>query len=397
MKKLMALSAAILMIAMIACTASPTSTPVPTPTSPGATPAAATPTADVRPLKIGLVDGLTGSVAQQCALLRDGAQIAVDEINATGGINGRKVELIVRDDALDPAKTTALAKQLREGDKVNILIGANASTSAISLAKYADDNKVPAVGGQPAAEDLNNYKYYFRAFTTNSEFAKGLLLIAKNLGITKVGVAYINLAWGIDLNRMIAQYAADYGITVVGSEGIESGATDAMIPAKKLKDAGAMAILNPDYASGVLAFAQARKALGWEVPMIEIETTFGPALRAADPAIYEGYNVLSFQDSANPRVIAVWDAYEKKYGKRLDDSNILGGYDCAMVAMLGLKNATNPDDPEAVRTALEKLTGYAQVRGRMNQSSSFSPTQHYLISATDMVHAVVTGGKIVSK
>ena len=347
------------------------------------------------PIKIGLVDSFTGAVAQQCALLRDGAQIAVDEVNAAGGIKGRKVEMIVQDDALDPAKTTAIAKQFKERDNVNIIIGANASTSAISLAKFADNNKLPAVGGQPAAEDLSKYNYYFRAFTTNSEFAKGLLVIAKNLGFTKVGVSYINLAWGSDLNRMIVQYAPDYGITVVGSEGVESGGTDAMIQAKKLKDAGAQAVLNPDYASGVLAFAQARKALGWNVPMIEIETTFGPALGAADPAIYEGYNVLGFQDNTNPRVKAVWDAYEKKFNKRVEDSNILGGYDMAMVAMTGLKNASNPNDPAAVQKALEAMSGYQQVRGKLNQSSSFTANRHYLISATDMVHAVVKSGKIL--
>ncbi len=349
------------------------------------------------PIKIGAVKSLTGAVARQSVLLRDGAQLAIDEINNAGGIKGRKVEMIVQDDALDPAKTTAIAKQFKESDKVNIIIGASASTSAISLAKFADANKIPAVGGQPAAEDLSQYKYYFRTFTTNSEFAKGTLLIAKNLGVTKVGVAYINLAWGIDLNRMIGQYASQYGITVVGSEGVESGATDAMIQAKKLKDAGAQVVINPDYASGILAFAQARKALGWNVPMIDVETTFGPALEGADPVLYEGYNVLGFQDNTNPRVKAVWDSYEKKYGKRMEDSNILGGYDEAMVALTALKNATNPDDAAAVQKALENLKGFPQVRGKLNQSSSFSAGRHYLISATDMVHAVVKSGKIQPK
>lgn len=349
------------------------------------------------PIKLGLVDSFTGGVAQQCALLRDGALIAVDEINAAGGIKGRTVEVIVQDDGLDVAKTTAIGKQFKERDKVNIIIGASASTTALAMAKFADANKMPAISTQAASEDLVEYKYLWRTFTTNSEFARATLQYAKDLGYTKVAVSYVNLAWGIDLKTMTQKYAPEYGITVVAAEGIESGATDALIQAKKMKDAGAQVILNPDYAGGVLALGQARKALGWNVPVVAIDTTFTPALRAADPVLFEGYYVVGFQDFTNPRVISVFDAYEKKFGSRLADSNILGGYDTAMLAMTALKNASNPDDPASVQKALESIKDFPQVRGKTNQSSSFTTDRRYLIRATDLVQAIVRKGEIVPR
>jgi branched-chain amino acid transport system substrate-binding protein len=117
------------------------------------------------PIKIGVVGPMTGLAAFVGKNMVEGIQLAVEDINRTGGVLGRPVEFVQRDDEFDPAKTTTAVRELIEKEHVAALFGPASTTSYLSVARIIEDNEVPAwviMAGPELTENVNPYA--FRAF-----------------------------------------------------------------------------------------------------------------------------------------------------------------------------------------------------------------------------------------
>ena len=159
------------------------------------------------PIKIGYAGALTGPAAFVGVEIKRGAEIAIDEINADGGINGRKLVLVSRDDEHNPVKTVAQYRELVEREKVVAVVGATNSASMLAVAPIVNDTlKVPVIC--PAtdataitendAQKQGRDNYLFRVGMYGTGQANFMVdTMVKKLGHTKVGLLTWTGGWGV--------------------------------------------------------------------------------------------------------------------------------------------------------------------------------------------------------
>jgi branched-chain amino acid transport system substrate-binding protein len=144
--------------------------------------------ASAEPYKIGFSDGFSGTYAANAMEARAGAEIAVDEINDRGGILGRPIKLVIRDDKSQGEGALRNAKELVLAEKVNALMGSTSSTCALAVSPYAKEKKVLFITQIAQSEHLTGklgHRYYFRFTTSTYMYSYGNAHAAATLPITK--------------------------------------------------------------------------------------------------------------------------------------------------------------------------------------------------------------------
>lgn len=168
-------------------------------------------------IKIGDLVALTGGLGPYGPPIRDGAQLAVDQINAAGGILGQELELVVRDTATSPDVGRDAATKLVEVDKVPAIVGALSSgvtLAASSVTIPAEVVLVSPASTSPAIPALDDNDYVFR--TVVSDEVQGIVLarLALMLNYSVVSVIYVNNAYGKGLAEVFKANFESYGGTV---------------------------------------------------------------------------------------------------------------------------------------------------------------------------------------
>lgn len=159
--------------------------------------AAALPARAADPVKVGLVTALSGQSARAGEALTRGLTVAIDEINAKGGIGGRKVELVRRDDEANPAKGVIAARELVQREKVAVLIGGLDTPVALAIVPFANDQRVPFIDPWAAGTGItvNGAKdnYAFRVSARDDLVDKAIVTYAsKAYGAKKPGMILVN-------------------------------------------------------------------------------------------------------------------------------------------------------------------------------------------------------------
>jgi len=154
-------------------------------------------------VKIGDLVSLTGGLAPYGPPIRDGAQLAVDQINAAGGVFGRQAELVVRDTATSPDVGRDAASKLVEIDKVPAIVGALSSgvtLAASSVTIPAQVVLISPASTSPALTTLDDNDYVYRTVVSDAMQGVVLARLALTLGYKKVSVIYVNNAYGKGLD-----------------------------------------------------------------------------------------------------------------------------------------------------------------------------------------------------
>jgi branched-chain amino acid transport system substrate-binding protein len=207
------------------------------------------------PLKVGVVGPFQTEHGTQ---LKEAVQLAADEINAGGGINGRKIELFFGDDENSAEKGLAALKKLYTVDKVDIVVGGVASGVVNGMFDYMAQNKKIWLGTGAAtpviieriAKDYDKYKYYFRVGTLDStnqgasiaEFITEVL--QKQKGFTKAAILSSNLKYSQDISEAIAKKIEAAGVKVVYRDYFNTDTTDFSPNFSNAQKSGAQFIIN---------------------------------------------------------------------------------------------------------------------------------------------------------
>jgi branched-chain amino acid transport system substrate-binding protein len=232
------------------------------------------------PVKIGFVDPLTGPLAQNGKTSKVGADMAVAELNAGGGILGRPVQLIVRDDACDPTKGAQAVRELIDQQNVDFIVGSLCSGvigSQLPISTQA--KKIEIVQGiLPDAGDATKWPYAFRTTSPSTNQQKSWVKFAQSQGYKKVGSMAVNTALGTSSVDAWKNASQGSGIDLVGVQTHETGAVDLSLQMQKLLAAKPDAILI--HSSGVdqAAAVKARNNLGSTVPMLGLPTVTDPVI-----------------------------------------------------------------------------------------------------------------------
>lgn len=199
--------------------------------------------------KIGVIGPMTGGAAAYGTAVRNGAQIAVKEINKAGGINGYKVELKYEDDELDAQKSVNAYNTLKDWG-MQMLDGPTTSACDEAVIEYTNQDKMFQL--TPSATSLNSVKYpnVFRmCFSDPNQGVESAKYIKENSLATKVGVIYDSSdTYSSGINTAFQEEAKKVGLSVVSNEAFNAdNKTDFSVQLQKAKDAGADLVFLPIY------------------------------------------------------------------------------------------------------------------------------------------------------
>ena len=359
------------------------------------------------PIKIGLAAAVSGGSAASGEAIKRGIQIAMDEINAKGGLlGGRKLELVIRDDEGDPAKGVKIARELVEREKAVVVFGGLHTTVALAEVPVWQELKhpymAPWAAGTEIAQNTQKPNYVFRV-SANDDYADKFLVryATEVLKKAKPGLLLENTAWGqsneVGLNKWLGQK----GIKPVGIEKFNWGDPDMSPQLLRLKNAGADHIIMVANAPEGAQVVKSRAKIGWEIPMVAHWGISGGRFAELTGDLSDGVAFLqtySFFGKQNERGQALLKALKDKYGVKGPEEVIApvgtaNAYDGMHLVALAIAQAGS-DDGAKVRDALENLK--ADYEGLIkNYKRPFTAEQHDALTDADYIMVVWKGGKIV--
>lgn len=180
-------------------------------------------------LRLAIPLPLTGTNAKFGEIEKHSYEIAMEEINAAGGIKGRKVVLEFEDSQGKPEISRSIAEKLIDVKKQPIIIGEYSSSSSKAIAAVAEERKVPYLVVTGATDDITqqNYKYVFRMNPTNAYYASGLLSFFKEVVKPKtIAVLYESSDFGTSGAQDMVKQSQKAGMKVLVNEQYEKGAVD---------------------------------------------------------------------------------------------------------------------------------------------------------------------------
>ncbi|MDR2485690.1 MAG: ABC transporter substrate-binding protein [Treponema sp.] len=347
--------------------------------------------ADTNVITLGGIFPLSGPVAVYGVEARNGIALAIEEINAAGGINGKKLVLISEDDEGNPEKTVNAYKKLITRDKVSIIIGSLTSGCTEAITSLAQTQKVLLVA--PAATkasitDAGNY--IFRAcFIDPFQGTVGGIFAAAGLGAARAAVLYDNgNDYSVGLTENFVAAFQKQGGAVVARESYITGDVDFNAQLTKIKNANPDVVYLPDYYSTVSLIAKQLRAQGIETPIVGADGWDGLTEHAGDEVLNGFYSNHYAADSTDSKVINFVKAYQSKY-KSVPVSFAGLGYDSLYLIKDAIEKAGSTD-AAAVRDALAKTNG-SYVTGNLTFDGKRNP-----IKSAVMVEIVKSGGKLVT-
>lgn len=233
-------------------------------------------------VKVGLVAPLTGEAASFGQSILAGATLAVDEINSSGGINGKKIELFVEDDKCDPQAGLNASQKLVNIDNVELITGFVCSTSAATSVNLFEEQKISTILLMAASPSLTKENgFVFRVYPSNTLQGEEAAKFAfQNFDGKKFAIIMANNEWGNGLGTAFSNKAKSLGAEIVLIESVDSG-TDYRTILAKLKSSKANVMYLPLYpADSVSAFKQI-KELGINIPIIGTDAWSGEEVYAS--------------------------------------------------------------------------------------------------------------------
>jgi len=336
------------------------------------------------PLRFGLIKALTGRVASAYAPLYVGAKIAVDEINAAGGILGRKVEIVEGDDEGQPAKEPALVRELQE-KKIDILLGPVGTSPALTALSVTTPAKLLSTTGSFAEEAASgkNYPYHFQ-FNFNSALSARMTVeyIAANLKDKKIGVIQESFASSEAIGKSLVAGLAAKNITPVGYEVFPNATPDLKSYVRNLQRAGTEVLV---CATGIAANSalvfNALRGIDWYPPIFGYSGLMSDALLDILPpealarvnvAYLKAYTFSATESPAEKQVNYVKKllAYPESKGQE-PNAAVSPFYDSIHAFKWAIETAKSVD-PDQVKAALETMKDFPGMSGTL----SFTPDNH---------------------
>jgi len=357
-------------------------------------------------LKLGLVAAMSGQSAKSGEAIVRGLTIAIDEINAKGGVLGKKVELVVRDDESNPAKGVVAARELVQREKVAGLFGGLDTPVSMAIVPFANQSKVPFMGvwaaGTPITRNGAKENYVFRVSAMDALVDKALLNYAiKKYSAKKPGMILINNPWGESNEKGLKAALAEKKMDAVGIEKFQDADIDVVPQLTRLKQAGADVLF---MVANVAPSAQVVKSLdrmGWDVPIV---SHWGPAggrfseLAGPSGAKVHFIQTYSFAGNISPKGEAVLAALKKKYPaiKTLADVTpavgIANAYDAMHLMTLAIAKAGSTDGTK-IRDGFYAIDSYDGLI--KTYKKPFTPSEHDALTSEDYLFSYFKEGQII--
>jgi branched-chain amino acid transport system substrate-binding protein len=317
------------------------------------------------PIKIGVIQPLTGATAFEGNAVVNGMKMALEEWTAKGVLPGRTIELVVEDGQCVPPKSVSAAEKLIVRDKVVGLLGAFCSSSTGAVMPVAKQYKVPHITGVSTAPPLTEQgnEWFFRAQATSALMAKAFgPILVKDVGVKKAAFLVVNDDFGRAVVKEFGDAIKAAGAQVVATEIYDRKETDLTSYLTKLRSLGVDSIGTAAYASHGIAMAKQMKEVGLKATVFgEGAWTTEAFFKGADADLRPGqprnsdniYAIVEYVYTINNPLN---NAFVKKYVERHGEnpSKYASAGWLIMSIMADAIKRAGKAEPAAIRDALEK-------------------------------------------
>ncbi|MBX3619980.1 MAG: ABC transporter substrate-binding protein [Rhizobacter sp.] len=314
---------------------------------------------DPREIRIGQSAHTTGPLSVTMVPVFKGQELAVDEVNRKGGINGRPVRLITLDDAYDAKKCADNVRTLIDKEKVVALYGLAATANVAAALPILAEKKVPLVGiysGSPALR-VKQHPYFF---TTMASYRDEVVQMVRNLVTLQkkqIGLIYQNAPFGQLMLPVVEEVVKELGATLVGKQSLEANGSDAVAAAQSLATSKPQAVLFMAYGPSMVGFVKAaRSYLG--VPIYAISIANSKAILAA---LGDEARGLAFTQTI-PYPWRQTTTLTRDYNQAMERAGIpidydhFFGYLSLRVLFEGIRRAGKVVTPETITRGMESMT-----------------------------------------
>jgi branched-chain amino acid transport system substrate-binding protein len=356
------------------------------------------------PIKVGLSGPFTGGSSSMGVSMRDGVKLAIDEINKAGGVLGRPIQLIERDDEAKNELGVQIAQELINKEQVVATLGFINTGVAQAAERFYQEAEIPVLNNVATGTILTNQwpdakkNYVFR--TAAADIIQSAMIAdeaIKRQGFKKPAILNDSTNYGMLGRSDLEAALTKLNVKPVAEEKFNIGDTDMTAQVLKAKEAGADCILTYAIGPELAQIANAMAKLGWKVPMIGSWTLSMASF--IDTAGANGDGAMmpqTFIEQANtPKRKSFIEAYHKAYGGDRMPSPVSAaqGYDSAYLLAAAIAQAKSTDSRK-IYDALETLG--TKVEGVVTTyDHPFSAKDHEAISANIPVFGLVKGGRVV--
>ena len=331
-----------------------------------------TPVSAQEQVKIGLVAALSGDSALSGESITRGMTVAIDEINAKGGVlGGKKLVLVRRDDESNPAKGQLAARELIEKEKVAVEFGGIDTPVSMSLINVMSELKTPYMGvwaaGTGITNNNKNPNYMFRVSAVDERVDYGMLKYAQDKFKSKrPGSMLVNNPWGDSNMKGLEKAAAALNITLAGQEKYNVNDIDTTAQLTRLKNAGTDSIILVGNTGVAAQVMKSLERMNWNVPVVShwgisggrFDELAGP--RYKDVVFVQTYSFFGKQSPVGEKVIA---ELKKRYPEIKGVNDIVApvgtanAYDATMLTALAINKAGSTNG-EKIREAFYEIPEY---------------------------------------
>ena len=350
--------------------------------------------------KIGAILAVTGPASFLGGPEARTLEMLVDQTNAAGGINGKEIELIIKDSGGNPEKAISFAKQLIEEEQVLAVVGPATSGETLKIKKIFEQAETTLVSCAAAELIVNPVaRYVFKTPQKDSFAAQKIFQTMKDMGISKIAVLVGNTGFGKAGKAQLLKIAPEMGIEIVEAEVYDKQSKDLSAVVAKIKaNKDVQAVVNWSIVPAQAIVAKNMRQAGWDVPLFQSHG-FGnikyveAAGAAAEGIVFPCGRLLvadQLPDGHPQKALLVKYIadYEKKYQ---ETASAFGGY--AYDAFIILKSAMTKAgmDRAKIRDEIEKIQNLPGTSGIF----SFSPQDHNGLDIDSFEMITVKDGKFV--
>jgi branched-chain amino acid transport system substrate-binding protein len=340
---------------------------------------------------LGVIAPLTGSKAEQGMQFKEGAELAVADLNKAGGVLGRQLRLEVLDDEGQPKNAVAAAQKLAANRSVVGVIGPSSTASSRAALPILERAKLVTISPSASTASLVTDHKYMYLMSPAIPFYGPLVprFAQQELGAKKIAIVKVKDDWGLGVSRAVQDYARQHGMTVVAEVEYAQGDRDFKTHLTAVKEkAPDVVILNTHYTEGAIITKQARE-LGLTAPIVVQGTNVYPqyaeiAGQAAEGSIGWVDFLASLDDPGVKRAVA---RFEQAFGKPPLNYHITS-YDAVGVIADAVKKVGNTEDREAIARTVGQLRDFSGLVGKVSYDDKRLPVR-------ELFWTVVKDGKWV--
>jgi len=317
-------------------------------------------------IKIGAVLPLTGEAAQWGIPPQKGAELAIEQINAKGGLNGKKLSITFQDDTCNPQNAVSALQSILTGNSsIKLVMGAVCSSATLAIAPIAEKQGILLISPASTSPKITDAgDFIFRDIPSDALRGKVFAeYLFEKENLRKVGLLYINNDAGIGNKNAFSERFKELGGTIVGEETYDQGSTDVRSQLTKLKSLDLEALMVVSYPADTIIVVRQAKELAPKLSLFfQAEAVEDPSVIKALGKNLDGikYILPAKAEGEIPSKFA--SDYKNKFGSA-PELFAAEGYDAINLLALGIKQCNGKADANCIKNFLLTVKDYQGASG----------------------------------